>query len=395
MRPIIERLWQRELPSLYRPFKAALIPLAMLYSGALAIRARWWRGRAVGAGVAIISVGNLTVGGNGKTPLTLFIAKRLLEAGYRTAIVSRGYGRHASGERAALVSDGARVMLTAREAGDEPVMMAQSFKGPIAVARRRLDGIRLLSSRPPLDVVILDDGFQHLRLRRDLDLLVVNETRGFGNGWVLPAGPLREGLGAIRRADAVIVMSVMPATAHAGDAAVGATAGGMPGAANYNALARRPVIRAALAARSLVRAENGHWRESPIALCGRRVVAVSGLANADGFHGMIRALGAEIAAVFDYPDHHEYSRRDWEKIVAAARGAELVLTTEKDLVKLEGFSPPGYSLYALRVEVQMDPREERRLLEMIIAKITRPAPEIHGGVPRPARPAGQRFEEGC
>jgi tetraacyldisaccharide 4'-kinase len=239
-------------------------------------------------------------------------------------------------------------------------MMARSFRGPIAIARRRLEAIRMLAERTPLDVVVLDDGFQHLRLRRNLDLLLVNEARGFGNGWVLPAGPLREPIGAIARADAVILMT----TRGDGD--------GLR-AKERALLEGKPLLRATIRPRSLIRLEGREWREGPLALRGRSVVAVSGLADPAGFHTMLRTLGAELAAVLNYPDHHDYGPGDWENIMAAALGAELVVTTEKDLIKLERFSPAQVSLYALRVEVTMSDEDEARLFGMIAERIPRAA----------------------
>jgi tetraacyldisaccharide 4'-kinase len=369
--PAIQRLWRRELPPIYRPLWAALTPAAAIYAAILAIRERWWRVMASTASVTTVSIGNLNVGGNGKTPFTLFLASRLSERGYRVGIISRGYGRASSTARAALVSDGTRIFLSPREAGDEPVMMARRFAGPVAVARRRLDGISLLRKSAPIDIVLLDDGFQHLRLRRDLDLLLVGESRGFGNGWVLPAGPLREPLSAIRRAGAVILV----ASAEAGISALSP--------ADRALLERKNVMRAALSARSLVRSERGEWRESEIALAGRRVAAVSGLADPAGFHAMVRALGARVTTVLDYPDHYDYGPGDWENIRQTARGGELLLTTEKDLVKLERFSSPGVPLYALRVEIVMEEHDEARLLAMV----TERAPRLSTPPAPPRRPA--------
>src|SRR5712692_2000785 len=203
-RPLLEGLWQRDLPTHLWPLWAALTPASALYSVALAIRERWWPMMARHAGVTTMSVGNLTVGGNGKTPFTLFLAARLRAQGLNVGIVSRGWGRRGSG--AQLVSDGPRILLGPDEAGDEPVMMAKSFDGPIAIARRRIDAIRLLQKLGRLDLVLLDDGFQHMRVRRDVDVLVVNFERGFQNGWTLPAGPMRERLGAARRAQIVVVL---------------------------------------------------------------------------------------------------------------------------------------------------------------------------------------------
>ncbi len=159
------------------------------------------------APVLTVSVGNLTVGGTGKTPFTLFLASRLQSHGLRVGIVSRGYHRARSKARAELVADGGKLKVSPEDAGDEPAMMAKSFTGPIAVARRRLDGIELLSKLGPLDAVIMDDAFQHVRLNRDVDLVLVSNERGFGNGWMLPAGPMRESIRAVGRADAIIVMN--------------------------------------------------------------------------------------------------------------------------------------------------------------------------------------------
>jgi tetraacyldisaccharide 4'-kinase len=323
------------------------------------------------AGVTTISVGNLTVGGNGKTPFTLFLASRLRAQGVSVGIVSRGWGRRGSG--AQLVSDGTRILLGPDEAGDEPVMMAKCFDGPVAVARRRIDAIKLLAERFPLDAVILDDGFQHLRLKRDLDLVLVSAARGFGNGRVLPAGPMREPLAALRRADAMIVMgpgehcddSLNTAMRHVlGDKSIL-----LPDKPIL--LRDKPILRAMIRPRNLVHAEREGWRESPLALAGRRVIAVSGLADASGFHAMLRELGANLVRAIEYPDHHDYGPGDWENIAAAASDAEMAVTTEKDLVKLERFSSHGLSLYALRLEVSMDERDEDRLFAAIVAQTAR------------------------
>jgi tetraacyldisaccharide 4'-kinase len=310
--------------------------------------------------VPTISVGNLTVGGNGKTPLTLFLASRLIARGFDVGIVSRGYGRDEREARAALVSDGQRILMSPRAAGDESVMMAKSFAGPIVVARRRIDGIRLLAERSPVDIVLLDDGFQHLRLRRDLDLLLVNESEGFGNRWILPAGPLREPLTAIARADAVVLVG----SVSMGEQALNA--------ADHAALESRPIVRATLVPRGLVRSEAGNWREGPLEAAGRRVFAVSGIAHPERFHATIRGIGAEIVGALDYPDHYDYGPADWENILAGARSAEIILTTEKDLVKLERFSSAPSSLYALRVEIVIDQPDETRLFDLVMRCLPKP-----------------------
>src|SRR5216683_238043 len=206
-RSTLERLWHKHIAWYDWFLWLPLTPLAIIYGSAMAVRAGFWRFPGMRRRirkVRVISVGNLTVGGNGKTPFTLFIARALRKRGLAVGIVSRGYLGTKSGKEPALVSDGHEVLLEPREAGDEAVMMAKSFDGPIAIAPHRIDGVRLLLRHSPLHVVLLDDAFQHLSLKRDVNLLLVNYERGFDNGWTLPAGPMRERLRASRRATAVV-----------------------------------------------------------------------------------------------------------------------------------------------------------------------------------------------
>jgi tetraacyldisaccharide 4'-kinase len=362
----LERLWQGNLALHERLLWAALVPPAGAYRVALAARGLWWRRMRRRARPLIVSVGNLTVGGNAKTPFTMFLASRLRMRGLEVGIVSRGWGRAPATERATLVFDGERLLAGPDGAGDEAVMMAKSFGGPIAVARRRIDGIELIEQRlGPLDAVVLDDAFQHVRLRRDVDLLLMNAESGVGNGWVLPAGPMREPLSAVRRADAVIEIEASRG---------GAAAQGAPAAIPSSITAHPSLLRAALRPRALVSPTGAaaRWTEVPLSLMGRRVVAVSGLADAGGFYRMLRELDADLVGVLEYPDHHVYTTADWHSIAAAGRGGAVVVTTEKDLVKLERFPFERDSLYALRLEVVMDLEDEIRLVDMIVARRARP-----------------------
>jgi tetraacyldisaccharide 4'-kinase len=335
------------------PLWAAVTPLSVLYGAALEVRSRWWRGRARSAPVVTISVGNLTVGGNGKTPFALFLAERLRRCGYKIAIVSRGYGRRPARQGAALVADGGRFLMDAETAGDEPAMMARVFDGPIAVASRRIDAIKLLTDRVPLDAIILDDAFQHQRLRRDIDLVLIAATRSIGNGWLLPAGPLREPLSALGRAGAVIMVSRESSELVELNPDLRA------------ALATKTVLHATVKARAMVRSWLGAPIESALDLKDRRIVAVSGLADPQGFSAMLRDRGAIVTKTLEYPDHYRYLPADWRRILSAAESAELVVTTEKDLVKLERFSPTLATLYAIRLEVVMDEADEVTLLKLV------------------------------
>jgi tetraacyldisaccharide 4'-kinase len=356
-RPRIERLWQPDLPVRLLPAWVGLAAAAGVYRVGVGARHLYWRMMKRRAPVLTISVGNLTVGGTGKTPFTLFLARRLQSHGLRVGIVSRGHLRARSGARAELVADGGQLKISPEDAGDEPAMMSKTFTGPIAVAKRRLDGIELLSRLGPLDAVILDDGFQHVRLSRDVDLVLVSNERGFGNGWMLPAGPMRDSIRAVGRADAIVVMS-----SGTGASAIRPS--------QMKKLTARKILHASVRPRALLLIENGVWRETPLGLGGRRVLAVSGLADPSGFYAMLRELDAELVGVFEYPDHHAYTNADWQAIVNAMRETDLVVTTEKDLVKLERFPFPRDSLYALKLEVTMDAADARALDELTMGRIT-------------------------
>jgi tetraacyldisaccharide 4'-kinase len=354
-RPRLERYWRSDLSAMDKVVWSAMVPAAAVYKAAMAVRAGFWRLPRLqhkAADVRVISVGNLTVGGNAKTPFTLYLARKLCEHGVRTAILSRGYGGTLGSGPAVMVSDGRRVRLSAEEAGDEAVMMARAFDGPVAIARRRIDAINLLRQEiGALDVVVLDDGFQHLRLARDLDLLLVSGERGLGNGWALPAGPMREGIGAAARASAVVVLSsrIQPQ----GDLTHKQIA----------QLSRAAVLRGRLEPNRLVFAETGGWREAPAqSLGGRRILAVSALADPRSFYAMLRDLEADLIGVLEFPDHYQYAASDWQNIWRAAATADLIVTTEKDLVKLERFPFPRNSIAALRLEISMGADEQRLLL---------------------------------
>ena len=354
-RPAVERYWRAGLSLPEKIAWSALVPLALLYQAATLMRSGFWRAsglRQKAAGVRVISVGNLTVGGNAKTPFTLYLARKLSEQGLRTGIVSRGFGGTLGGGAAALVSDGRIVRLSVEEGGDEAVMMARAFDGPVAIARRRIDAIALLKTLGPIDAVVLDDAFQHLRLARDLDLLLISAERGLGNGWMLPAGPMREGFAALARADAAIVLGA--------DFAAQTTLT----SAQSARLRRIPVLRGVLAPRAVVYAGPDGWREAPAqSLGGRRVLALSALADPRSFYTMLTDLEADLVGVLEYPDHHRYTSADWQNIRRACLATDLVVTTEKDLVKLERFPFARGSLAALRLEISMG-ADEQRLLAM-------------------------------
>ena len=218
-------------------------------------------------------------------------------------------------------------------------MLARSFSGVVIAGKNRLKAAQLASQDFASELVILDDGFQHRRLTRDLDLLLIAGRRalpGLDGQWLLPAGPLREPLSAARRADMVIV-----------------TKGG-PRTGLESGQAEPPVFSADLVPTSLVESVQGDWQELSLGLLHhRRVLAVAGIADPTPFYALLQEHDAELAEVVSFADHHTYTQADWQTIVTAGRRWDLIVTTEKDLVKLERFPFPTGKLVALRVRMQV------------------------------------------
>lgn len=268
----------------------------------------------------VISVGNIAVGGTGKTPMTALIARHLMAQGKRVAVLSRGYGGSSSGTPR-IVSDGATVFLTAAEAGDEPYLLARDVPGlTVVVGGNRYQAGQLAERELHPDCFLLDDGFQHLRLHRDLNILLLDCRNPFGNGRTLPAGVLREPRCAVQRADLVILTRC----------AEGETRPDSVAAAGV------PVLSAGHHLSGAVPLDGGECR--PIsALYGERVLAFAGIADPDRFFSGLAELGVDVVGSLSLPDHTVYD----ERTVAALRqsfrntGATCLVTTAKDAVKLD------------------------------------------------------------
>jgi tetraacyldisaccharide 4'-kinase len=278
------------------------------------------------AGVPVIAIGNLTVGGSGKTPLAIHVAELLRSKGWSPAIVSRGYGGTVTEPRAAtLASDPAEV-------GDEPVLMARRSGCPVWVGPERARVIAMLRrAHPECDVVILDDGLQHYALARDLEIAVV-DSRLFGNGFMLPAGPLREPRTRLRTVDAVV--------AHGTDRVKG--------------YAMR------LEGEELHRATDARERRPARSFAGQRVHAVAGIGDPERFFGHLAKLGVQVVP-HPFPDHHPFRASDLEFGDEAP-----VLMTEKDAVKCKRFAKPTHWILPVRAvpDPAFDAWLQRRLGEL-------------------------------
>jgi tetraacyldisaccharide 4'-kinase len=264
----------------------------------------------------VISIGNLAVGGRAKTPLVAAVASRLLAHGERPAILSRGYARRVPEDGVVVVRDPDRITADVDRAGDEPMMLARHLDGVavLACSDRYLAG-RLAEHHFGCTVHVLDDGFQHFQLHRDVDLVALAEE-DLDGARTLPTGRLREPFDTIAHADAIVALD---------ERAEQLTSG-------------LPVWRAT---RYLGSPRLAEPFGAPVALDSASVVAVAGIARPAQFFSDVRAAGWSIAGEMAFGDHHAYSRRDLERIAGLARkhGADLVITTEKDLVRLLPFRP--------------------------------------------------------
>jgi len=320
------------------PLTLLLVPLSVLFTAVAALRRELYRGGLLPAQrlpVPVIVVGNITAGGSGKTPLVAALAGELAARGWRPGIVSRGYGRQkrkGAGEAPLLVgreSDPTRV-------GDEPLLLARAGF-PVAVASDRVAAaFALLAEHPECNVILADDGLQHLRLARDAEIAVIDAARGFGNGWRLPAGPLREAPARLATVDAVVALC--------GDA--GRAPAAWPGALSMT-----------LAGELFHRVNAPDVTVGADAFHGAGVHALAGIGDPERFFAQLRALGIAVAA-HPLPDHHRFSAAD-----LALPGATAILMTEKDAVKCAGLADDR--CWYLPVRARTDPALVTRIEEKI------------------------------
>jgi tetraacyldisaccharide 4'-kinase len=320
---MIERIWSGKSP-LY----LLLLPLSWLYGLItcglrLCYRKGWkksWR-----SPVPIIVVGNLTAGGNGKTPVVIWLIELLQRQGLRAGVVSRGYGGKA---------DSYPLLLDAStktaEAGDEPVLIYQRTGAPVAVSPVRSDAVKALLANHQLDVIVTDDGLQHYALQRDVEIVVVDGIRRFGNGWWLPAGPMRERASRLNSVDAVIT--------NGGQSEPGEIAMQLQPGMAVNLL-------------------TGEQRD---AILLPQVVAMAGIGHPPRFFATLKNLQVTTQAEFAFADHQDYQ---FEQLNALLGAEQTLLMTEKDAVKCRSFAQPNW--WYLPVNAQISDSDTARLLAKI------------------------------
>ena len=334
-----------------------LIPFGVIYGLIMSLRARAFRHGwffSTRPDCRVISIGNLTLGGTGKTPVTAWLARNLKDAGQAVAVVSRGYRGSQEGP-CRVVSDGAARLLDAEQAGDEPVLLADALPGiPVIISARRAAGVAMAVNRFSSRIVICDDAFSHLALQRDLDLVLIHGRDGLGNGRCVPAGPLREPAGAIRRAGAVLLNvtagedpEVEPEIRHHGF--VG------------------PIFRFRYGPARLFTLPDRH----PVAPeADRPLLAFAAIARPeDFFQGLIRA-GWPIAIRRVFPDHHVYAPDDLAELLAQAKSQNIsrLATTAKDAVKLPAKLPANVEILVADFSLEGPGDEMRRLADFVAAR---------------------------
>ena len=323
------------------PLACTLLPLSWLYAAGHAIHGALYRSgmlRSWRVGLPVVVVGNLYAGGTGKTPLVIELARELKVRGWRPGVISRGYGRSSADVRP--VEAGAH----ASEVGDEPLLIAQAAAVPVVVGADRVAAARVLHSlNPKCDLIVCDDGLQHPRLARDVEIAVLH-FRGIGNGWLLPAGPLRDSPQRLKTVDAVVLNGdVPPLRIHGPVFKMSAELGEVYSVAD-------PSRRAPLAALVDEQRRNG-----------TRIVAAAGIAAPERFFGMLRAAGLRVDEV-PLPDHHDFATSPF-----FGREYDVALVTEKDAVKCR--SSAAMKTDGRLCAVDLRTRIEPALIDLIEARI--------------------------
>jgi len=340
-------------------------PLALVYLVGLTVYlALYWVGlrKRYRLPTAVISVGNLTFGGTGKTPTVQAICRMLQQMGKKVAVLSRGYGGASSD--CVIVSDGDRVWADAAKCGDEPILLAKGLPGiPVIVGKNRRRTGELACSRFCPDVIVLDDGLQYWQLHRDLDIVVVDAVRPFGSGFLMPMGDLREPVGGLKRAGVVLINNSdsTPFT----EATVRLVRNLVGGAL---------IVRARPVPATLYAVEQDRYLELEW-LAGKRIAAFCGIGRPGSFLQTLESLGASVEIFMEFSDHHRYTRKELKSIEenSVRCGVEAIVTTEKDWSRL-GDNAQIRNLYVLGIRLEIE--EIEQLAEHISNRINRASKAI-------------------
>jgi tetraacyldisaccharide 4'-kinase len=354
---IIEKIMADKGESPLFSFRSFLSVVSKVYGGAVKLREKFYQKgvfQSKRLPCMVISVGNLSVGGTGKTPMTIYLANLIQDLGYKAVVISRGYRGRAE-KAGGIVSDGQVLLMGPETAGDEPYMMAAKLKNvPVIVGKNRWEAGMLAVRMFQPDVLVLDDAFQHLKLGRDLDLVLLDFRRPFGNGHMLPRGIMREPVSALSRADALILTKsdVVPDAKKV-----------LQGLKSGSLIADKPVFNAFHVpyVHKVIKGESSIFDQKlqnvstcePEFLKGRKVFVFSGLADNGDFHRTVQGLDCFVSGCMEFPDHHPYSGVDIESIFQSARqaNANCLVTTEKDYVRISNRNTYPVDLVVLGIKI--------------------------------------------
>ena len=345
----------------YGWIRILLYPFALAYAGITGLRNYFFDQRIFDIARfnrPLISIGNITAGGTGKTPFTLLCLELLKQRYAHMVVVSRGYGRKTKG--LIIVSDGQSSILSAVEGGDEPVMIAKKFPDiPVIVAEKRADGIKKAIDQFNPEVILLDDAFQHRRVERSCDIVLINGSRSLEKEHLLPLGDLRERIKNLKRADIVIINETH---GRLSDKDV----------SRLNSVFKGPVFSCHFEPFMLI---NSDWQiVGPLqSLQNEQILAFTAIADPGQFQAMLTANGLKINRLLSYPDHFAYDAKSFQEISAIAKktGCTAIITTEKDLVKIDADYFSGFQLLALRLQGRLENAESflNKLIHFIDNKI--------------------------
>jgi tetraacyldisaccharide 4'-kinase len=358
---VLDVIFERRRDFGARLTSALLLALSKLFELGVQVRLFLWRTRIFRdhtLGCQVVSIGNLTVGGTGKTPVVEVFARALAQRGRRVAILSRGYKStprplwqrilakitfQESQVPPKVVSDGRALLLDSEQAGDEPYMLASNLKDVVVlVDKDRVKSGRYAISRFGCDTLLLDDGFQYLALKSRLDVCLVDRNNPFGNHYLLPRGTLREPIANLKRADYLFITKSVAHGANTLRKAI----------RQFNKKAE--IIECTHEPLYLRDVFTGKRRELDY-LRGIDVAALSGIAAPEGFEDGLRALGANVVYVKRYADHHRYSQQEILNMInrSVRRNAGAIITTEKDSVRFPKIDRRDIPIYYLRVEIRI------------------------------------------
>ncbi|QYJ76680.1 tetraacyldisaccharide 4'-kinase [Shewanella sp. FJAT-52076] len=346
MQSFVHKIWYQGHPAAW-----LLLPLSLLFWFISSLRRAAFRlglKRSERLPVPVVVVGNITAGGSGKTPTVLYLIERLRREGWRPGVISRGYGAAFDGELDVVAG------MSPAQVGDEPAMIAMRTGVPMVVGRNRIKAAHKLLQSHDVNVILCDDGLQHYALERDVEILVIDGERRFGNGWLLPAGPLREG--KWRKSSVNFVLC-----------------NGANAEADEYAMTLEPAGLAPVAAiRGHAKGCNTNEQDNIAPRPGDTVNAMAGIGNPERFFSTLRAQGFVLGKAHEFTDHMAFSAAD----IAAVDDGRPLLMTEKDSVKCREFAKQHW--WYLAVDANLPPTFSTRLLDALNRAATAKQGNTHG-----------------